>query len=645
MATETMVGPPRALQRFLTHPMALLGVAALVGLAVTAVLSGFAVEYPGDWRVPLRTWIDGVGDWVVLNRRHNWLFVFVFEPITTVISMLLTEIHAWLDALGWPGVLLLTGAIAGVVAGWRVVSVAVACLIAIGLIGVWDEAMRTLALMITAVGISLLVGVPLGILAGRNTRVDAVLRPVLDAFQTTPAYVYLLPLVLLFGIGDPAAIVATIIYALPPAVRLTALGIRTVPGERLEVGDSIGATSWQQLRTIQLPSAMPSIRVGINQTIMMALAMVVIGSLIGGTGLGRGVLRGLQTVDVGRALEPGVAIVLLAVLLDRVTYGAGARGHRAPRGWRSPAIIVGAFVVGVALGMSPLAQEVPAEGLLSFEDQVNGARRAIEGAIMPYTRSFSRVLIIWALEPLRLGLLAVPWWALAGAVALVAWRLVGPGLAAYTAVAFAVTGAIGMWPSAMNTLSQVVVATALAVAIGIPVGIAAGLSDPVERSLRPVLDTLQTLPAFVYLIPVVALFQIGRVPGVIATVVYALPPAVRLTSAGIRGAPSDTVEAARSTGATTWQLLRTVQLPQAKPQIMLGVNQTTMMSLASIVIAGLIGAGGLGIDAVRGLTRAEYGLGITAGLVIVLLGIVLDRITQALGTRDEATRASLIKTG
>jgi len=643
VTTQTVVG--QRLQRLSTRPMTLAGGAVLGGVAVAAALSGFSVDYPVEWRVPLRTWIDGVGDWVVLNRRDHWLFVFGFQPITTAISTVLTEVNAWLEALGWPGVMLLSGTIAWVVAGWRVVSVAVAALLAIGLIGVWDEAMRTLALMTTAVGISLLIGVPLGILAGRNAHVDAALRPVLDAFQTTPAYVYLLPLVLFFGIGDPAAIVATIIYALPPAVRLTALGIRTVPKDRLEVGASIGATSWQQLRTIQLPSAMPSIRVGINQTIMMALAMVVIGSLIGGTGLGRGVLRGLQTVDVGRALEPGVAIVLIAVLLDRITYGAGARGHRAPRGWRTPAIIAAAFVVAVALGMTPVAQEVPAAGLLSFEDQVNDARRAVEGAILPYTRSFSRLLIVWALEPLRVGLLAIPWWALAGGVALVAWRLVGPGLAAYTAIAFAVTGAIGMWPAAMDTLSQVAVATALAVAIGIPVGIAAGLSDAVERSLRPVLDALQTLPAFVYLIPVVALFQIGRVPGVIATVVYALPPAVRLTSAGVRAAPSETVEAARSTGATTWQLLRTVQLPQAKPQIMLGVNQTTMMALASIVIAGLIGAGGLGIEAVRGLTRAEYGLGITAGLAIVLLGIVLDRITQALGTRDEATRASLMKTG
>jgi glycine betaine/proline transport system permease protein len=645
MAQATTAGPvPAAAARWLRPPV-LLGGAALIALAVAVVASGFAADFPAAWRVPLIDRVDDLADWVIRNRRDHWIFVGVFQPITTLVRTALNETNAWLDLLGWAGVLLVTAAIAYVAAGWRVVLVALGSLAGIGLIGVWDPAMRTLSLMTVAVLISLAVGIPLGILAGRRPAVAATLRPVLDVFQTTPAYVYLLPLALFFAIGDPAAVVATIIYALPPAVRLTALGIQSVPSERLEVGHSLGTTGWQQLRTIQLPAAMPSIRVGINQTIMMALAMVVIGSLIGGTGLGQGVLRGLQQVNVGRALEPGVAIVLIAVLLDRVTYSAGARGHQAPRGWRTPALVGGAFVLSVAAGMAGLLRgDFPGEGLLSFAAGANALLRTVQDAILPATRAFSDILIVYGLEPLRQGLLLLPWWLLVGVVAVVAWRLVGPGLSAYVVGAFVVIGATGMWGNTMNTTSQVAVATALAVALGVPLGILAGLSDPVEKGLRPVLDTLQTLPAFVYLIPVVALFQIGRVPGVIATVVYALPPAVRLTSAGIRGAPAETVEAARSTGATTPQLLRTVLLPQAKPQIMLGVNQTTMMALASIVIAGLIGAGGLGFQAVLGLTRSEYGIGIVAGLAIVLLGIVLDRLTQALGTTDEATRAT-VKTG
>lgn len=622
----------------------LLAVAGILALAVGWSLLDLPSAFPDALHLDLRGAVDSVADWTIRARRDHWLWAFVLGPFTALIDTMLSETNAWLDVLGFPGVLLVVGAVAYVAAGWRVMLVTFASLSAIGLIGVWDDAMRTLSLMTTAVGISLLIGIPLGIWAGRSPRVDATLRPILDAFQTTPAYVYLLPLGLFFAIGDPAAIVATIIYALPPAVRLTSLGIRSVPQERMEVGDSIGTTPWQQLRTIQLPSALPSIRVGINQTIMMALAMVVIGSLVGGTGLGRGVLNGLQQVDVGRALEPGVAIVLIAVLLDRITFGAGATGHRAPRGWRSPALVLGALAVGVALSFAGILREVPAAGVLSFESAVNRGLAEFQAVALPYTRTFSDLLIIYLLRPLLQFLTWLPWWALPAALAWIALRVAGRGVAIYVPIAFVVIGAIGMYPEAMNTLSQVVIATALAVALGLPLGVAAGLNDAVDRGLRPVLDTLQTLPAFVYLIPVVALFQIGRVPGIIATVVYALPPAVRLTSAGIRGVPAETVEAARSTGATTWQLLRSVQLPQAQPQILLGVNQTTMMSLASIVIAGLIGAGGLGIEAVRGLTRSEYGLGVVAGLAIVLLGIALDRITQALGDADERTRAT-VKTG
>jgi glycine betaine/proline transport system permease protein len=642
MATATATGRAPVLARY-GSPV-LTGIGLVLVAAVLWNLLDLPAVFPEALRVDLRGAVDDFADWAVRARREHWLWTWVLGPISTLIATVLAETNAWLDVLGFPGVLLVVGTIAFVAAGWRVTLVSLAALVGIGLIGVWDDAMRTLSMMTTAVGISLLLGVPLGIWAGRSSRVDAALRPVLDAFQTTPAYVYLLPLGVFFTIGDPAAIVATIIYALPPAVRLTALGIRTVPPERLEVGASLGTTGWQQLRTIQLPSAMPSIRVGINQTIMMALAMVVIGSLIGGTGLGREVLRGLQQVDVGRALEPGVAIVLIAVVLDRITFGIGARGHTAPRGWRSPALVVGAFVAAVALGFAGVLREVPGGGLLSFDQAVNDGLGAFQSVVQPYTRAFSDLLIVYGLEPLRTFLVWLPWWALPLALAWVAWRVAGRGVAAYVPIAFLVVGAVGMWPQAMNTLSQVVVATALAVALGLPLGVAAGLHDPTERALRPLLDTLQTLPAFVYLIPVVALFSIGRVPGVIATVVYALPPAVRLTSAGIRGVPTNTVEAARSTGATTWQLLRTVQLPQAKPQILLGVNQTTMMSLASIVIAGLIGAGGLGIEAVRGLTRSDWGLGVVSGLAIVLLGIVLDRITQAMGSDDEETRAT-VKTG
>ncbi len=612
--------------------------AAFAVLAVLAVASGLQVTFPDVWEVPLEQRVDELDRWWRLNRADQALYTGVFRPMAFAVAYGLAEIQGQLALLGWPGVLVVVGTVALVVAGWRVAAVAVAALVAIGLLGQWADAMTTFSQIGVAVLAAVVIGVPLGVLAGRVRAVERVLRPVLDAMQTVPAYVYLLPLVLLFGIGNPPAIIATIIYALPPAVRLTALGIRHVPSESLEVGAAVGTTGRQLLRTIQLPMALPSIRVGINQTIMMALSMVVIGSLLSAPGLGLEVLRGLQTLDIGRALDAGLAIVLLAVVLDRITYAAGARGHRLLSGWRAVGAIVVALVVGRLLGAARFSADVPFEGVLSVADVADRVTSWANTALYPVTSAFSDGVIIYGLNPLRGLLLAIPWWLLAGVVAVVAWRVVGQGLAAFTVVAFVTVGAIGMWANAMDTFSQVAVATVISIVLALPLGVAASQSDLVDRALRPILDGMQTLPAFVYLVPVVALFNIGRVPGLIASVIYALPPAVRLTNAGIRQVPEEAVEAARSQGATRWQLLRTVQLPLARPTILMGVNQTTMMVLAGIIIAGLIGAGGLGIEAVRGLTRGDIGRGVEAGLAIVLLGIVLDRITQSLGGASDDAR-------
>jgi glycine betaine/proline transport system permease protein len=199
-------------------------------------------------------------------------------------------------------------------------------------------------------------------------------------------------------------------------------------------------------------------------------------------------------------------------------------------------------------------------------------------------------------------------------------------------------GVLGTWDLAMQTLSQVLVAVVLSIAIAVPVGVASARSDGFQRALKPVLDAMQTMPAFVYLIPVIFLFHLGRVPGVIASVIYALPPAIRLTDLGIRQVPKEIVEAARSYGSTPRQLLFKVQLPLARPSILLGVNQTIMMALSVVIIAGLIGAGALGFEVVYDLTHSEIGRGVVAGISITLLAIVLDRITQAMGMERRALR-------
>ena len=203
-------------------------------------------------------------------------------------------------------------------------------------------------------------------------------------------------------------------------------------------------------------------------------------------------------------------------------------------------------------------------------------------------------------------------------------------LALASFLCIAAIGAVGQWDNAMDTPSQVIVGVVLSVALAIPIGIWSARNDRVQRALKPLLDGMQTLPQFVYLVPVIALFHVGRVPGVIAALIYAMPPCIRLTDLGIRQVPAERVEAAVAFGATDNQLLRKVQLPLAKPSIMLGVNQTIMMVLSVVIIAGLVGGEGLGYQVINGLSH-DFGTGLVAGLCILLLAIVIDRITQAMG--------------
>ena len=198
----------------------------------------------------------------------------------------------------------------------------------IGLLGLWDAGMQTLALMLMATFLSVVIGIPVGILMGRLDWVRAVLHPVLDIMQTMPSFVYLIPVVMLFGLGKTPALIATIIYAVAPLIRLTDLGIRLVDKEVLEASRAYGANAWQQLFGVQIPLALPNIMAGINQTTMMALAMVVIASMIGATGLGQEVLQGINRLEVGRGLMAGVSIVVLAILFDRITQGYGRRQRR-----------------------------------------------------------------------------------------------------------------------------------------------------------------------------------------------------------------------------------------------------------------------------------------------------------------------------
>jgi ABC-type proline/glycine betaine transport system permease subunit len=257
------------------------------------------------------------------------------------------------------------------------------------------------------------------------------------------------------------------------------------------------------------------------------------------------------------------------------------------------------------------------------------------------TGPFSDFVTLSFVIPLRVFFQeTLPWMGVILLFVVLAYHVADWKLALVTAIALLLVGALGMWNHAMDTLSQVIVAVCMSIVIGIPLGIWSARSDLVEGVLRPLLDFLQTIPPFVYLVPVIMLFNLGRIPGIIASVLYALPPVVRLTNLGIRQVNTAAVEAAEAFGSTAWQALRKVQLPLALPTIMLGINQTIMMVLAMVIIAGLVGGGGLGFEVVAGLAQNEMGRGVEAGLAIVLMAIVLDRITQAYALQ-QAKRAHI----
>jgi glycine betaine/proline transport system permease protein len=645
MATITAAAPRSGLPGFLKHPAAgkllLLAVAAavLVPLANARWASG---SWPHALTVDLTEPLGKASDWVIDNRDSHPLFLYFFGYISNAVVLSVRAVYLVLLAAGWAGVTAAAALVAWRVAGVRLALGTGAAFLACGLLGMWIPTMQTLALMVVAVLASVVLGVLLGLAAGLSDRVYRGLRPVLDTMQVFPAYAYLLPVVLVFGMGVPAAVLATVVYAAPPMARLTALGLRGADAGVMEAVESLGTTARQRLLTARLPLARKELLLGLNQTIMMALSMAVIASVIGAAGLGDRVYQALASVDVGAALAAGIPIVLLAVVLDRVTGAAGAAdgGLEEPRsrwtGWAYAAVAAVA-VAGRLTGRL----DWPEAWLVNIAEPVNRAVDWMTDHLysgVPYvggTADWAGHFTTWVLDPMRDGLQWLPWWSVLLIVAALAW-LIGTWRTALTAVlAMAAIGVLGVWGPSLDTLSQVLAAVTVTLVLGFATGIAAARSERCERVLRPFLDVFQTMPQFVYLIPVVALFGVGRAPAVAAAVVYALPAVVRITTQGLRQVDPAAMESSRSMGATGWQQLRQVQLPLARPALLLALNQGVVLVLAVVIIGGLVGGGALGYDVVFGLAQGDLATGLVAGAAIVCLGLMLDRVTQPTDRRTK----------
>ena len=299
-------------------------VSAVVGIIAAAILASLLIrgsgmepmmKYPVNVAPELTGGIDSVITWVIINL--GWFF----DAISDNLKVALGKLRDFLIWIPWPVTVALVFLAGWRIASWRVGAASAIGLMAIGIVNLWEPAMVTVAIIIVSVTIAVGFGLPIGVVSARNNTIETILRPVLDSMQTMPSFVYLVPGIMLFGLGNVAAIMATVLYAIPPCIRLTNLGIRQVDPAVVEASRSFGPTSFQLLLKVQVPMAIPTIMAGINQTVMMALAMATIAAMVGAGGLGIEVLRSMGQLEEGKAFVAGASIVVMAIIIDRITQG------------------------------------------------------------------------------------------------------------------------------------------------------------------------------------------------------------------------------------------------------------------------------------------------------------------------------------
>ena len=688
-------------QRRLVRPVSIFA-------AVIAFSIGLAYFTAGSQTFP-QPIIDRFPFVDAVNAGQDWLrqhFMWFTRGIAAGIRYAIDTVETFLVLLAWPILVLGIALPALKFGGLRMALFCSAAVMMWGCLDLWDSAIETMTLMAVSVFIAGFLGILTGIAASQSNRFEAAIRPVLDTMQTLPGFVYLLPAIFFFGIGAVPSVIAILIYALPPAARLTNLGIRQVSAETIEAAQSFGSSRLQLLFKVKLPIALPSIMMGLNQTIMMALALVVLATFIGAGGLGYEVWVGIRRLKFGQALEGGIAILLMAIVFDRITTAMSlhqqgdanrtsgafrllpsrferyswavliengldliyqlfslvsvaytktiARGVQTLVGVQSRslasrlyrAVLDRTFLI---TGLTLLIVLYLIDGYLSsfgsFPSSLEfSIRKPSDAALNAMTTSTVFIgittwirwfVFTWMLDPLADFLIALPWWYVIALLSLAVWLSCSRGTAMVCVFGLFFIGAAGIWAIGMFSMAQILVSLLLCMMIGIPIGILAGISNTFEAIIRPILDAMQTLPAFVYLVPVLMFFGGNVVSAVIAIVIYSLPPIIRLTNLGIRGVSSEAVEASVSFGSTFRQTLFKVRIPLALPSIMMGVNQSVMMMLAMLIITPLIGGGGLGREVFVGLSQSDTGWSLQAGLGIVFFAVVLDRLTQSWSTRRQ----------
>jgi len=642
------------------------------------------ISWPSSWTFPVNDWIsDSLGS----------ILTFI-KPVARGFSALLDYPMSWakslLNILPWPITIGLVTALSWYVGGLAMASLGFFGLSFVLLSGYWHPSMNTLSLVFVSVPLALIVGAGIGIFANEYPRFKGSVQTVLDVMQTVPTFAYLTPLLFLFGFGPVVGLIASAIYAAPPIARNMILGLERIEPEIREAAIMSGGTRLQQLFLVEIPTASRQIMVGVNQCLMAALSMVIIAAVIGGfNDIGWEVLLTMRKARFGDALLAGLVIVVFAIIIDRISRAFAAEKKRHDP--RVAGIIVGVAVLVAlilpsaytdAANFTLLGQVADwvdsglgaytAEHGQALEGFKNNAmfygllpmRIGLDDAVLPFTWGFqwtqSMTIALYAVAAfgcvvlaarrkllaglalivftivLETGITQLPWpFVLAGFAAL-GYFAGGRNLALLVVALLLLILISGLWDRALLSIYLAGTAVLFCACAGSAIGLLCAVSPLSWRVMQPICDMLQTIPLFVFLIPVLMFFQIGEFSAFLAICAYAIVPIIRYTRHGVTTTPDDLIEAATASGATSWQIMREIRLPYAAPTILLGLNQTILYAFAMLVIAALIGTTGLGQSIYIALGQADIGLGIAAGAAMAILAFIADRLVQGFAAGKRA---------
>ncbi|MGK7755844.1 MULTISPECIES: ABC transporter permease subunit [unclassified Roseovarius] len=670
---------------------------ALIGLTLVALgfrdRLGWLMEFPEAWEWPMTEWLNTAMGWLVDTAGP------AFRAFSDVMDHPMSWVRGLLHWMPWALTVGLLVIASFAVSGWKLAVFTFLAMFYMVVIGYWHESMNSLALVMVSVPLAVAIGFCVGTWAFYSDRAERVITPTMDTLQTIPVFAYLLPILLLFGFGPVVGLIASVLYAVPPMVRNTTLGLARVDEEVIEAGMMAGATAGQMFWRVRVPSALRQILLGVNQTMLAAFSMIIIASIIGGTSdIGWEVLTHIRKANVAEAILAGVVIALMAMVMDRITARA-AMGRSPDAGEDESFIaryrywIVAAVFTGVMLVLArvfPFLQEYPRAWELYPADAMNdafnwllveyaGAIKAIkttalfylmlpvkmglEQTVSPFSWGFEFTLPMkigyavamaalagWLLVRrqmraaigvallamlLYFGITGLPWLSIAGVMVLLAWQAGGRRLAIGTALGLSFLMLAGVWAEATISFYLCGLAVALSFLLGTTLGVIASENDAVSAFLRPISDTLQTMPLFVILIPFVMFFKLGDFTALLAIMAYAIVPAIRYAEHGLRGVSPEVIEAAKACGSTRWQMLWRVRLPLALPQLLLGLNQTIMFGVAMLVITALVGTSDLGQEIYIGLNNGDFGVGMIAGIGMATLAMIADRMTRGYSRKGQ----------